>query len=111
MIDWPRMRELLDEIGPEDFQLVTDLFLQEMGSSITALASSMNNPRDLAEKMHGLKGAAANMGFSALADLALAGERAAQLGDTGAVTIAELQHVFDASVTAFEADRATRLAA
>ena len=30
MIDWPRVKELKDEIGAEDFGEVVDLFLEEV---------------------------------------------------------------------------------
>ncbi len=111
MIDWARMRELLDEIGAEDFDMVADLFLKEVSENIGALGAAQGRPARMAEHMHALKGAASNLGFAALADLALAGERAAQAGDTEAVTMAEMRHVFDASVAAFEAERASRLVA
>jgi HPt (histidine-containing phosphotransfer) domain-containing protein len=111
MIDWARIRELHDEIGAEDFQLVTDLFLSEVGNSIAALGHASGDASQMAEKMHALKGAALNLGFSALADLAFAGERAAMAGDTHAVTPGEMRHVFEASIASFQADRASKLAA
>ncbi len=111
MIDWARVRELHDEIGAEDFQLVADLFLDEVGEGIDAIPAAAQSPSAMAEQMHALKGAAANLGFAALADLARAGEQAAMAGDSGAVTESEMRAVFDASVAVFQKDRATELAA
>lgn len=111
MIDWPRVRELHHEIGAEDFDLVADLFLEEVSANIDALAALTGQPGALADAMHTVKGSALNLGFAALADLAYAGERAAKAGDTQAVTPRELRTVFDASVATFQADRAVQLAA
>lgn len=111
MIDWSRVSELRDEIGAEDFEEVAALFLEEVSFSIAALGDGCRRARDLEEAMHALKGAALNLGFAALADLCLAGERAAAKGDMRAVLPHEVRTVFEASVADFERDRSSKLAA
>lgn len=110
MIDWARVCELRDEIGAEDFEEVTELFLAEVSQCIADLPAA-RSPAALRERMHALKGASLNLGFAALADICRAGERAAAQGDVNAVRPAEVQNIFAASLAAFEAEIARRFAA
>lgn len=80
MINWNRVHELRSEIGPDDFDEVASLFLEETDEVIARLSAS-NGAKALAEDLHFLKGAALNLGFLALSDMCQDGERRAGAGD------------------------------
>lgn len=82
MIDWDRVRELRSEIGPDDFDEVVNLFLEEADETIARL-SPAGGPIALAADLHFLKGAALNLGFRTLSALCQDGERRAGAGDIG----------------------------
>ena len=65
MIDWVRVRELRDEVGAADFDDIVALFLEEVESTLDALAEGPPAPEDL----HFLKGSALNLGFHEMASL------------------------------------------
>ncbi|WP_417205950.1 Hpt domain-containing protein [Antarctobacter sp.] len=111
MIDWSRVDELVDEIGPEDFGEVADLFLEEVENAITHLESGEGNPVVTEEQMHFLKGASMNLGFETLAQLCRAGEKAAAAGTPEAVSPAEVRKAFEESRIQFQKGLPDRLAA
>lgn len=81
MIDWDRVRTLKEEIGPEDFDEVLDLFFAEVEEMIGGLPSAAD-AKSVAHNMHFLKGAALNIGFKDMARKCHEGEAAAlQAGD------------------------------
>src|SRR6056297_3374030 len=86
MIDWARVSELREEVGPEDFDEVVSLFLSEVGEVIARLQTAPD-PARLEEDLHFLKGAALNLGFHALAELCQQGESAAAAGRAGTVPL------------------------
>ena len=61
MLNWSRVEELKDDLGEEDFQEITNLFLQEVEEKLAEL--SCGAPDALAAALHFLKGSAANLGF------------------------------------------------
>ena len=75
MINWDRVDELRHEVGPEDFNEVIELFLEEVDDTISTLGMCDGN-RTLEEQLHFLKGSALNIGFSDFASLCHAGETA-----------------------------------
>lgn len=111
MIDWARVSELRDEIGPEDFGEVVDLFLMEVEGAIELLDGASGNPIVTEEQMHFLKGAALNLGFAALAEICQTGEKAAAAGDANAVPDGQVRQTFEASRESFLTDLPTRFAA
>ncbi|MFW2542858.1 Hpt domain-containing protein [Primorskyibacter sp. 2E107] len=111
MIDWARVAELRDEIGPEDFAEVLELFLSEVENAIVLLESAAGNPIVTEEQMHFLKGAALNLGFSDLADVCQRGEKAAATGDAHAVPFGAVRTIFENSRAAFLQDFPQRFAA
>ena len=72
-MDWTRVRELREEVGPEAFSEVLALFLQETDEMVERLRADPD-PARLADDMHFMKGAALNLGFE---ELATAGKTAA----------------------------------
>ena len=100
MIDWDRVNQLKEEIGEDDFQEVVDMFLDEMNEEVETLTPSMT-AQDLESKLHFLKGAALNLGFSAFADLCKTGEDAARVGQTEGIDTAAVIACYKTSIDAF----------
>ena len=75
-IDWEHVRDLRDELGPEEFSEVIALFLEETEQMVEALAGL--DPAEYPPALHALKGAALNLGFVRLARLCADGEAAAR---------------------------------
>ncbi len=111
MIDWSRVDELVDEIGAEDFGEVVELFLDEVENAIVRLEGDAANPVVVEEQMHFLKGAALNLGFEALAQLCVKGEKSAAAGRPEVVAPAQVRQTYEASKQQFEQDLPGRLAA
>ncbi len=109
MIDWDRVRELRSEIGPEDFDEVVSLFLEEADETIARL-SAANGAKALAADLHFLKGAALNLGFASLSSLCQDGERRAGAGDLS-VNLDAVRAAYAACRAEFEADAAQAFAA
>jgi len=99
VIDWARVEELREEIGPESFSEVAELFLEEVGTAMTALGPRHSLEQDL----HFLKGSALNLGFAAFSELCAEGERLARLGRAGEIELAPLRASYHASLDAFHA--------
>lgn len=64
MIDWTRVAELQDDLGVEDFEEITVLFMEEVDGCLDQLAKDSGG--SFAEQLHFLKGSAANLGFRAM---------------------------------------------
>lgn len=94
MIDWDRVMELRSEIGPDDFEEVVSLFLEEADEAMARLTIA-GGAKALAADLHFLKGAALNLGFDMLSALCQDGERRAGAGD---LTV-DLEAVRDAYAT------------
>ena len=80
MLDWARLAELKDEVGEEDFAEIAALFLEELGEVIDTLPA-LAGADERRDALHGVKGAALNLGFVELARLAAQGETAPQAAD------------------------------
>ncbi len=76
MIDWCKIRELMDEIGDSDFPDVARMFLSDTDAAIARLGATQN----IGDALHYIKGSALTMGFSELATLCQLGENAASAG-------------------------------
>jgi HPt (histidine-containing phosphotransfer) domain-containing protein len=96
MIDWTRVNDLHREVGPEDFDEVVTLFVDEVEKALDALDPFQPSP----EHLHFLKGSALNLGFTALA------QQCAPPGDTAA-----LRACFAESKASFLSELPQRLAA
>jgi HPt (histidine-containing phosphotransfer) domain-containing protein len=109
MIDWSRVNDLREEIGPESFDEVAELFLEEVDEAVAKLDGPMT-PKALESGLHFVKGSALNLGFQTLAALCQAGERTAANGSTD-VDLGEIRVCYDASKAAFQAGLLTALSA
>lgn len=98
MIDWSRVHELRDEIGPDDFGEIIGLFLDEVDEVMETLSPGMS---DLEEQLHFLKGSALNLGFAGFADYCQQGELAASQGQDDPVDVGKLHDIYRASRAEF----------
>ncbi len=96
MIDWKRVKELQDEIGPDGFAEVADMFLEEADQAVHALVQGLTAAAVEAQ-LHFLKGSALNLGLSDLAALCQEGERMAAAGQGAAVDLARVADVYHLS--------------
>lgn len=110
MIDWTRVEALRDEIGPEYFAEVAELFLMEVEDTLSRLTGAENDSQAMRDLMHFLKGSALNLGFSQLAETCSAAEIAAAQGRTDA-NMPCLKSLYEQSRLLFEAEFAQRFAA
>lgn len=109
MIDWDRVAALREEVGPEDFEEVVELFLQEVDEEIDLL-SGIIGQEGLAEKLHFLKGSALSLGFSEFSGLCQTGESALSEDPGNEVDIPRLQDSYKSSRQVFLSDLPQRLA-
>ena len=109
MIDWERVMDLREEVGPEDFLEVAELFLSEVGSVLERLGQAIN-VNTLENDMHFLKGAALNLGFADFAQMCRQGEQLAAAANFGAIDIAAVIACFNNSRDSFIAGLAQRMA-
>ncbi len=106
MIDWPRVTELRDEIGAEDFEEVVEIFLEEVEGVIEKLRDGDRSA--LEQDLHFLKGSALNLGFQDFSSTCQDGEHRSSQGDAGAVDLSEVVGLYESSKTAFLAELPTR---
>jgi HPt (histidine-containing phosphotransfer) domain-containing protein len=92
---------LRDEIGPEEFADVVELFLAETDRMVDALAAAP--PAEYEERLHALKGTALNLGLAAFATLCRAGEAEAAAGRAEAVSLAPVLTTYARTRAAFVA--------
>lgn len=77
LINWDKANELRNDVGPEDFGEVVEIFLEEVDDIVSKLGGA---DRSVEHDMHFLKGSASNLGFAEFADLCRAGEALAAAG-------------------------------
>lgn len=94
MISWERVDELREEIGPEDFDEVIEIFLEEVDAAVEKLQAS-GGTTDLEGTMHFLKGSALNIGFDEMSRLCQAGETAASRGQNDSIDVRDVIQSYD----------------
>lgn len=110
MIDWAKVAELSEEIGPEDFAEVVDLFLEEVDATVKELEAGVPDA-GLEDCMHSLKGSALNLGFSDFANLCAQAERAAHDGAYDKIDLRRILGCYEESKARFVAEWRGRIAA
>ena len=85
MITWPRVKELREEVGEEDFDEVVELFLEEVEGVIGKLRTGDRSM--LEQDLHFLKGSAMNLGFDDFSSMCLKGERDSAAGSADSVDL------------------------
>ncbi|MDP5348318.1 MAG: Hpt domain-containing protein [Paracoccaceae bacterium] len=109
MIDWTRVEELQDEIGPDCFDEVVNLFLAEAGDVVARLRDN-RDPSRLAVDLHFLKGGVLNLGFVAVSNLCAEGESLASTGQGDRFDITALVATYEQSRLTFLTEYESRLA-
>ena len=107
MIDWPRVKELREEVGAEDFGEVVDLFLEEVEEVISKLSENLDRAQ-LEQDLHFLKGSALSLGFQAFSTLCQDGESKSALGQADTVDVPAIITEFQTSKTTFISELPTR---
>lgn len=102
MIDWQRVAELRDAVGPVEFPEILELFLDEVEGVVMRL--SVENPRQLGDDLHFLKGSAWNLGFAEFGRLCEAGEIMAGRGQAAQISVDDLMASYSASKQLFMRD-------
>lgn len=110
MIDWDRLKELREEVGPEDFDEVVELFLDEVEGVMDRLRESPDLDT-LEEDLHFLKGSALSLGFKNFSVLCQTGETNAGQGNADQIDLPEILACYDTSKAMFIADLPRQLAA
>lgn len=110
MIHWPRVNELRDEVGAEDFDEVVDLFLEEVEEVINRLRQTPDRDQ-LEQDLHFLKGSALSLGFSNFSALCQDGERKSALGQADNVDLPAILDGFEQSKTQFIAQLPSKIIA
>lgn len=95
MINWDRVAELRDDIGPDDVGEVVSIFVEEVEEVVDRLRLGRGD--DLANDMHFLKGSALNLGLENLGRECARAEKMAQVGQGGDVVLSEIISVYEAS--------------
>lgn len=108
MIYWPRVRQLRDEVGPEEFDEVVQIFLDEVGEVIERLRADTNR-HEIEQNLHFLKGSALSLGFESFSKLCQDGERRAAAGHGADVDLAVVFNAFEESRVVFQAGLAQNL--
>ena len=108
MIDWTQVDGLRADMG-ESFDEVVDVFLQEVDAGMRALDTPVP-AQALAGKLHFLKGAALNLGFSAFAALCARAEEDAGAGHPETVDLDAIRLSYTESREAFLAGLSRRAA-
>lgn len=94
MIDWSRVDELRNDLGAEDFEEITALFLEEVEGRLDCLKSGKSEGP--ADDFHFVKGSAANLGFASLRQACETAEQSQDFNDVPA-----LLDVYEKSKAAF----------
>lgn len=109
MIDWNRVSALREEVGPEDFDEVVELFLQEVDEEMETLLS-VKAGEGLMEKLHFLKGSALSLGFSEFSSLCHDGESSLASDPAAQIDLATIKDSYQTSRSAFLADLPSKFA-
>ncbi|MTH99919.1 Hpt domain-containing protein [Roseibium sp. RKSG952] len=108
MIHWPRVNQLRDEVGADEFDEVVQIFMDEVQEVISKLREDTSRT-EIEQNLHFLKGSALSLGFDRFSKLCQDGERKAAAGEGSDVNLAEIYSEFDQSRSVFEAGLADNL--
>lgn len=89
MISWDRVGQLKEEMGPDGFSELITIFLEEADDVSEKLASEEDSPT-LVDRLHFLKGCAANIGFVRVEELCNRAEFAARDGNFAIIDVREI---------------------
>ena len=104
MIDWARVMELREEVGPSEFEPVLELFMDEVEEIVMRL--SRDDPARLARDLHFLKGSAWNLGFAEFGAQCQECETQSLRGQPNAISIDQIVSCYARSKQLFMRDLA-----
>lgn len=104
MIDWDRVIELRNEVGPEEFGPVLELFIDEVEEIVMRLNGE--DAARLSRDLHFLKGSAWNLGFAEFGALCQKGEALTMHGRTAEINLEEFVACYSTSKQVFMRDLA-----
>lgn len=107
MINWQRTNELVEEVGPESFNEVFGLFIEEVEDELEKLTTK--DIEILRQQMHFLKGSALNLGFRSMANLCQSTEVDINIESIAADRIAQVRTIFDQSINSFLTEKEEKL--
>ncbi|TRW99289.1 Hpt domain-containing protein [Paracoccus sp. M683] len=102
MIDWNRVIELRDEVGPSEFDPVLELFVDEVEEIVMRL--SKDDPGKLERDLHFLKGSAWNLGFAEFGSLCQEFEAKVCRGQIETIQIDRIVRCYSTSKQVFMRD-------
>ena len=108
MIHRPRVNQLRNEVGADEFDEVVQIFMDEVQEVISKLREDTSRT-EIEQNLHFLKGSALSLGFDRFSKLCQDGERKAAAGEGSDVNLAEIYSEFDQSRSVFEAGLADNL--
>ncbi|WP_170606467.1 Hpt domain-containing protein [Ruegeria arenilitoris] len=108
MINWPRVKQLWDEVGSDEFEAILRIFLREVQGVILRLQQETERGQ-IEQNLHFLKGSASSLGFDQVSKLCQDGERRAAAGNEMDAHVAEIVAAFYASKTEFDTERKRHL--
>lgn len=100
MLDWDRISNLRNEVGPDDFGEVVELFLEE-ADSVTMTLTAQTGDKNLEEALHFLKGSALTLGFCDLSNLCQISETLASKGRADEVDLEPILASYETSKSRF----------
>ena len=109
MINWPRVNQLRDEVGRDEFDEVVEIFLDEVQDVMVRLRQDTER-QDLEQNLHFLKGSALSLGFDSFSRLCQDGERRAAAGAAAEVDIDAILAAYDESLALFQSGLTQNLA-
>jgi HPt (histidine-containing phosphotransfer) domain-containing protein len=92
--------QLREEVGPDEFAEVVDLFLEEV-EEVTGRLAASPQASALRDDLHFLKGSALNLGFERLGLMCQEAERLAARGEAAAVSVGPILACYEASRQSF----------
>ncbi|TMM52619.1 Hpt domain-containing protein [Sulfitobacter sabulilitoris] len=102
MIDWTHVAQLRDEVGPDDFEEIIEIFLTEVDDGLSVLQSQA--PCNMASALHALRGCAMSLGFTEFSAVCQNGEDLAARGQSDLVNLPEVLQSYAASRARFLSD-------
>ncbi len=100
MINWERVKELENDIGPDDIDDVVELFLSEVDNVIEGLSND-SSQNTLEQDMHFLKGSALNLGFDVFGEMCSSAEKQAAAGNECDVSVPQIVASYESSKSEF----------
>lgn len=108
MINWNRVHELRNDVGTEDFDEIVEIFLSEV-TDLSAELQATKTDHEMELRLHALKNAALNLGFSELSDHCQSAEILARSGQAKSVDVRAIVGLLEASLQLFNAQAPEQL--